>query len=68
MAYSGCQQEVFTSKALDEIYKASTGIPRMINRICEKALMYAFQQQKRLVDDYMIKFVVERKMLTISAK
>ena len=59
MAYSGCQQEVFTSKALDEIYKASTGIPRM---------MYAFQQQKRLVDDYMIKFVVERKMLTISAK
>lgn len=40
----------------------------MINRICEKALMYAFQQQKRLVDDYMIKFVVERKMLTISAK
>lgn len=68
MAYSGCQQEVFTSKALDEIYKASTGIPRMINRICEKALMYAFQQQKQLVDDYMIKFVVEREMLTISAK
>jgi len=48
---------------LDEIHKASAGIPRMINRICEKALMYAFQSQKRLIDDYMIKFVVEHEML-----
>ena len=68
MAYSGCSQEVFTEKAVDEIYKASAGIPRMINRICEKALMYAFQQQKRLVDDYMIKFVAEHEMLTIVTK
>ena len=35
----------------------------MINRVCEKALMYAFQNQKRLIDDYMIKFVVEYEML-----
>lgn len=63
MDYSGCAQEVFTTKALDEIHKASAGIPRMINRICEKALMYAFQNQKRLIDDYMVKYVVEHEML-----
>ena len=63
MDYSGCTQEVFTAKALDEIYKASAGIPRMVNRICEKALMYAFQNQKRLIDDYMIKFIIEHEML-----
>ena len=68
MAYSGCSQEVFTEKAVDEIHKASAGIPRMINRICEKTLMYAFQQQRRLVDDYMIKFVVEHEMLTVTTK
>ena len=28
------------------IYKESTGIPRRINRICEKSLMYASQQGK----------------------
>ena len=39
------------------------GIPRMVNRVCEKSLMYAFQQQKRLIDDYMIKYVVEHEML-----
>ena len=52
-----------TTKALDEVHKASAGIPRIINRVCEKALMYAFQNQKQLIDDYMIKFVVEHEML-----
>lgn len=59
----GMQQEIFTTKAMDEIHKASAGIPRMVNRVCEKSLMYAFQQQKRLIDDYMIKYVVEHEML-----
>ena len=40
----------------------------MIDRSCDKALMYAFQQQKRLVDDYMIEFVTEHEMLTIATK
>ncbi len=61
--YAGCTQELFTAKALDEIHTASTGIPRMINRICEKSLMYGFQQQKRLVDDHMVRYVIEHEML-----
>ena len=64
LAYSGCEQELFTDKAIDEIHKASGGIPRIINRICDKALMYAFQQQKRLIDDHMVTFVVEHELLT----
>ena len=66
MDYSGCQQELFTEKALDEIYHSSTGIPRLINRICEKALMYAFQQNKRLIDDHMVRYVTEHEMLEVS--
>lgn len=66
IAYSGCTQELFTDKALDENYRSSTGIPRMINRVCEKCLMYAAQQQKRLVDDYMVKYVTEHEMLNVN--
>lgn len=61
--YAGGKTEIFTDKAMNEIYRASAGIPRMINRICEKCLMCAFQQQKRLVDDYMVCNVVEFEML-----
>jgi len=35
----------------------------MINRICEKALMYAFQQNRRLIDDHTIRYVTEHEML-----
>lgn len=63
MAYAGAGKEIFTSGAEDEVYKISAGIPRMINRVCEKALMYACQQQKRLVDEYMVRFVADHEML-----
>lgn len=61
--YAGCEQELFTSKAVDEIYSTSAGIPRMINRICDNSLMYAFQQNRKLIDDYMIRYVAEHEML-----
>lgn len=63
LEYAGGRKDLFTDRALDEIFKVSSGIPRMINRICEKALMYASQQQKRLVDEHMIHFVSEHEML-----
>lgn len=64
LSYSECGQELFTDGAVDEIFRYSTGIPRVINRICDKSLMYAFQQQKRLIDDHMVKYIAENEMLT----
>lgn len=37
--YADGKQDIFTDHTLDDIYKKSTGIPRRINRICEKCLM-----------------------------
>lgn len=62
LKYAGCTRELFTDKAIDEIYKGSTGVSRMVNRICEKSLMYASQQYKKLVDDHMVRFVIEHEM------
>ena len=63
LRYAGCDQELFTDKAYDEIFRISAGIARVANRICEKSLTYAYQQGKRLIDDYMIRFVEEHEML-----
>ena len=67
LRYAGCNQQLFTDKAMDDIYKYSTGTPRVINRLCEKSLTYACQQQKKLIDDYMVKFVNEHEGVTIDA-
>ena len=60
--YAGCTQELFTAKAVDVIARESAGILRMVNRICEKSLMYAFQQQHRLIDDYAVTYVVSNEI------
>lgn len=39
------------------------GIPRRINRICEKSLMYASKQGKRLIDEHLVRYIIEHEML-----
>ena len=63
LTYAGCKDSLFTSDADDEIYKISTGIPRMINSICSKSLLYACQQQKRSIDGHMVRYVADHEML-----
>lgn len=63
LAYAGCNQELFTPRAVDEIFRVSAGTMRMINRVCEKALMYGYQQNRRLLDDQDIVFISEHEML-----
>ena len=36
--------ELFTAKAIDKIHKNSHGVPRIVNTICNKALILAFGQ------------------------
>lgn len=61
--YVGCQQALFTTRAVDEIFRVSAGTMRIINRICEKSLMYGYQQHRQLIDDQDISFVTEHEML-----
>lgn len=61
--YAGCGTSLFTDKAVDEIHRVSTGIPRVINRVCTNCLLYASQQNKKLIDDHMVRFVCEHEML-----
>ena len=63
LTYARGRQDIFTDKAVDEIYRESTGIPRRINRICNGSLMYASQQNKRLIDEHLVRYVLEHEML-----
>lgn len=63
LAYAGGKQDIFTSDAEDQVYRVSSGIPRMINKICGKSLMYAYQHQKRLIDGHMVRYVADHEMV-----
>ena len=64
LVYAGVtDRELFSRRALDEIFRISSGIPRQVNRICEKALMYGCQQSLHVIDDQDILYVSEHEML-----
>ncbi len=44
-----------TKKAINEVYKLSKGIPRLINQIMERALMAAFVNREYIIDTKHIK-------------
>ncbi len=45
MRVAGCAVEVFSRAALREVHRLSDGIPRIINVICDRALLGAFTQE-----------------------
>lgn len=57
MKVAGCNTDVFTDKAISMIFKYSSGIPRLINTICDNALLEGFLFKNTVVDDGIIRTV-----------
>lgn len=53
LAVAGMGKSTFAISAIEEIFLLSSGIPRMINLICDRALLGAFSKGVRRVDKTM---------------
>jgi len=62
MGFAGCNKEIFTEAAIDDIFKFSGGIPRLINKSCTCSLMYGAQNRKSIIDDRMVKLVIDHEL------
>ncbi len=47
---AGGKTDLFSQEALNSLYVYSGGIPRLINVVCDRALLGAFVQQREIVD------------------
>ena len=52
---AGALGEVFDESAKKEIYRLSQGVPRLINVICDRALLGAYSREKRRVNASLIR-------------
>lgn len=59
LAYAGATNDIFSDQAIDDIYRFSSGTARLINKICTHCLMYGSQNGHRIIDDRMVKRVIE---------
>ena len=60
-------KELFEAKAVEKISLSSQGIPRLINVICDNALLIAYASSKRKVSAEMIEEVARDLRLTVPA-
>ncbi len=65
---AGSSSELFTKDALEAIHNYSHGIPRLINTICDNALLEGFLRKKQRIDASIIKEVVNDLGLTNNNK
>jgi type II secretory pathway predicted ATPase ExeA len=47
-------EQIFTPEALESIYRYSSGIPRVINLLCEHCLVSAFVDQRKVIDSLVV--------------
>jgi type II secretory pathway predicted ATPase ExeA len=59
LTYAGSDHDIFSDGALDEIFRFSSGVPRLINKLCTHCLLYGAQNGRRIIDDHMVKLVIQ---------
>jgi general secretion pathway protein A len=59
LKYADVEQQIFSDCALDEIHHFSGGSARLINKVCTHRLLYGTQNGRRIIDDHMIKYVIQ---------
>lgn len=58
LAVAGAHRDLFTASAIKRIYNYSGGIPRLINVLCDRALLGVYATQSSVVDTAMVKRAV----------
>jgi len=50
LALAGCRETVFPPRVIDRLYAETGGIPRLINIICDRAMLGAYVKSQRKID------------------
>ncbi len=62
LVVAGAERDVFTPEACERIHCYSGGSPRLINLLCETALVYGFADEKELIDADLVEEMVHERM------
>lgn len=62
----GGKLNVFDNDAVDRIFEYSQGLPRLINTLCDNALLSAYSADRKVIDGRFLQGVVDQ--LTMNAK
>jgi len=56
---SGGSADLFTRDACRKVHRSSGGVPRLINLLCDTALMYGYAEEERVIGEDLVQAVIE---------
>ena len=56
---AGGREGIFSAAAIDEIFAATNGVPRLVNQLCDFCLVYGFADEKTSIDTAVVRQVIE---------
>lgn len=60
LTIAGAQKSIFSDSAVRAIYRASGGVPRLVNELADKAMLAAYAREKRQVDGKMVRLAAHQ--------
>jgi general secretion pathway protein A len=61
LTVAGGDPSVFQAEAVAFIHARAKGIPRLMNQLCDLALVYAFAEQHRSIDEQLVRLVLQER-------
>jgi type II secretory pathway predicted ATPase ExeA len=58
---AGGSTDLFSTAAIDRIHEATGGVPRLVNQICDNALVYGFAEQVPAIDVDLVEQVIQER-------
>ena len=58
-------EDIFTRDAITAVYKFSSGVPRLINQLCDSALLSAYIYEQKQVDLKVVQEVITESPVTV---
>jgi general secretion pathway protein A len=66
LSVAGAEHEIFTPAACNLVWMASRGIPRLVNQVCDFALVYAFADGLDVVDVNLVWQVIRDRKIRLT--
>ena len=51
LSVAGADREIFSAEAMAQVHRATGGVPRLINVLCDMAMVYGYADGSRMVDE-----------------
>lgn len=65
---AGAQRPLFSDLAIEAVYRSTQGVPRLINMICDMALLYGYAEESSQIDADVIRTVVKDREISGSGR